>query len=393
MDLPAALAIAADVACLGGGVAGISVAVRFRGEALRDRIAARAAAGREGAILAAARRASEASRISVLAVRDAMWNAIASVAPSVDFFLVYECDDAGTLRCLDARGTRAAYYADALLAENSVLTAAVVRGHHVVIDPRDATAFLHPADRAALVVPLDERPESAALLYIASGDASLAETMPLLAAIADQCAPAYRLAREREADRRRAEYDGLTGLVAPKAFRTRLAQLVEQAERDPRSRLALLFIDTDRFKAWNDTYGHASGDALLRAIAGCILASTRRGEDIAARNGGDEFCAVFTETEKSAAIERADDLRRAIAAIDLDRLTPDGLPARIPVTASIGVAAFPYDATTADGLLELADGAMYRSKHDGRDTVTFCDVDGTLRGVMREVPPSDALTR
>ncbi len=379
------LQIAADLACLAAGCGGIVAAVRFRARAAADRIAARAAGEREAAILAAARRTSEASRISVAAVRDALWSAISTVAPSADLFLVYETGDDGRLRCVDARGARASYYRDAELGAASPLRTAIVAGHHIVARAEDA-AFVHPGDRIAVVVPLDDAPETAVLAYIASGDASLEAAAPLVAAIGDQAAPAYRLAREREADRRRAEYDGLTGLVAPKAFRTRLAQLVARAERDPRARFALLFIDTDHFKAWNDTYGHASGDALLRAIADRIRASTRRDEDLAARNGGDEFCAVFTETEKSLAVERAEDLRRAIATIDLAALTPDRRAASVAVTASIGVAAYPYDARAADALLELGDAAMYRSKHDGRDRVTFRDLDGSLRGVEQAVP-------
>jgi diguanylate cyclase (GGDEF)-like protein len=192
-----------------------------------------------------------------------------------------------------------------------------------------------------------------------------------LVTVVDHASPAYLIAREREDDRRRAEYDGLTGLLTPRAFRQRLSLLVERARFAPLARLALVFVDTDRFKEWNDAYGHACGDALLREIAG-VLRSVATGErDLVARNGGDEFCIVFTETDKATAIERADLLRRRIAAIDCSNLRPDGADAEVHITASLGVAALATDASGASELLECADAAMYHTKQTGRDGVSY----------------------
>jgi diguanylate cyclase (GGDEF)-like protein len=196
------------------------------------------------------------------------------------------------------------------------------------------------------------------------------QSVDRLVTVVDHASPAYLIAREREDDRRRAEYDGLTGLLTPRAFRQRLSLLVERARFAPLARLALVFVDTDRFKEWNDAYGHACGDALLREIAS-VLRSVAAGRDLVARNGGDEFCIVFTETDKATAIERADLLRRRIAAIDCSGLRPAGARGEVRITASLGVAALAADASGASELLECADAAMYHTKQTGRDGVSY----------------------
>jgi diguanylate cyclase (GGDEF)-like protein len=94
------------------------------------------------------------------------------------------------------------------------------------------------------------------------------------------------------------------------------------------------------------------------------------GVDLAARNGGDEFCAVVTDAHKTGAIERAQRFCTAVRATDF------GVRQRI--TASVGVAAFPYDASDCNALLEIADAAMYHSKRSGRDCVSFAAENATF---------------
>jgi diguanylate cyclase (GGDEF)-like protein len=100
------------------------------------------------------------------------------------------------------------------------------------------------------------------------------------------------------------------------------------------------------------------------------------GVDVAARNGGDEFCAILHDVQKIAAIERAHKLCRAVREFDFG--------AGFPITASIGVAAFPYDAGSANELLEVADAAMYHSKRSGRDRVSFAVDRGTYAAYEQE---------
>ena len=347
-------------------------ALRLAAAARAARIALRLARAREAAFVDCARALAGASRVSVDAVRDELARAARSTAPALDGILLYE-EHEGTLTCVYASGERVAYFAGSRIALDDA-TALPVRaraaGHRVTLEDDGARA-LHPGDRAAIAVPLALGEGRACVLVLLARVALERETAERLVMLADHAAPAYAIALEREHDRRRAEYDGLTGLLTPRAFRSRLSALVERARLRPAAALALVFVDTDRFKQWNDGYGHAAGDGLLRELARLLRSAARDDEDLVARNGGDEFCIVFARAEKASAIERAEELRRRIAAARLGN-------AQIAITASIGVAAFPADARGASELLERADAAMYHSKRTGRDAVSYAGVDGAL---------------
>ena len=145
--------------------------------------------------------------------------------------------------------------------------------------------------------------------------------------------------------------------------------------RWPCAHLVLVY----RFKQWNDNYGHASGDALLRELAVLLRAAATEPGDIAARNGGDEFCVVLVDAEKSRAVERAERLRVSIVEADFRGLhAPVASGEEVRISASIGVACFPVDAQSPEALLEKADEAMYHSKKTGRNGVSFFGVDGQL---------------
>ncbi|MBV8750810.1 MAG: GGDEF domain-containing protein [Candidatus Eremiobacteraeota bacterium] len=342
--------------------------------------ALRRACEEHAAFARAAQRLAEAARVSADAVRAEIARAVRAAVPVADGVLVFE-EEEGALRCVAAFGTRFAYYAGVAVAlddEHSLVARARAAGHHVTANA-DGVRPLHPIDAAAIAVPLALGAGRSCVLAVAAQRPFDAGTIARIVALAEQAAPAYGIALDREADRRRAEYDGLTGLLTPRAFRARLGALVERARFVPSARLSLLFVDTDHFKRWNDRYGHAAGDTLLRAVAAALRSAVRAEHDLAARNGGDEFCLVLDGTDKADAIERAEVLRRRIAALDLTALRPaaaDASPVRI--TASIGVAAFPADAASAADLLERADAAMYHSKHTGRDAVAYAAPDGTF---------------
>ncbi len=157
--------------------------------------------------------------------------------------------------------------------------------------------------------------------------------------------------------------DGLTGLMVPRAFRRLLAKEISRAQQSRGPCIALWFVDADSFKRINDRYGHQMGDAVLVALSLLLRAHLRCELDIAARHGGDEFCAMLRGTSKSSAIGRAQQFCDAVRAHDF------GFPTH--VTVSIGVATFPEDAASASALLEAADAAMYRSKRSGGDRVSF----------------------
>jgi len=170
--------------------------------------------------------------------------------------------------------------------------------------------------------------------------------------------------------------DGLTGLFHQTHFRDVLNQMFAQFERSG-SPLSLLFLDMDNFKATNDTYGHAIGDQVLRAM-GRLLDNREsnqegqqwwRASDVTARYGGEEFAVLLPDTSREGALVFAERLRQRIMAIGLLPELATQQASLFPLTASIGVASFPTDATTAAELLRAADSAMYVAKHAGKNCV------------------------
>jgi diguanylate cyclase (GGDEF)-like protein len=333
------------------------------------------------------RRIGLAATRSVGDVRAELDAAIRRVAPAIDSVLIFDEED-GDLVCVAAAGARVMYFAGVRITRGELRTLpaqALARGHRAVIGEGGARGF-HPADVFAVAVPLLREAGGASVVYAAAPCAVDDATLEAIVTLADHAGFAYALAHEREAYLRRAEYDALTGLLSPRALRERLALAIERARFAPLARVALLFVDTDHFKRWNDTYGHAGGDALLRALAR-VLRAACGSEDLVARNGGDEFCIVFADTEKSRAVERAEAVRRAIATLDLTALRSDAAPADVTISASIGVAAYPADAVTPSELLERADEAMYHSKRSGRNAVSYFGLDGALVcGTRTSVP-------
>ncbi len=156
--------------------------------------------------------------------------------------------------------------------------------------------------------------------------------------------------------------DALTGLPNRRAFRRALEQDARLARRDG-SRLALLMIDLDRFKAINDTFGHEAGDDAL-AMAGGVLRDQIRPNDFVARHGGEEFTVILRDTNVDEAFAAAERLRRS-----LELNVTLGGKGPIPLSASIGVAAASGDEVDEAGLLKLADRSLYEAKSGGRNCV------------------------
>lgn len=160
-----------------------------------------------------------------------------------------------------------------------------------------------------------------------------------------------------------ATHDGLTGLLNHREFQRRLQIEVERARRYQHP-LSLLMIDIDHFKKFNDTYGHQSGDIVLRVLAEQMRQGVRT-VDYSARYGGEEFAIILPEMPASSAIAVAERLRKSIASQStaLDR------GQTVNITVSIGVATFPEDADSNDKLIAAADRALYAAKSAGRNRV------------------------
>lgn len=159
-----------------------------------------------------------------------------------------------------------------------------------------------------------------------------------------------------------ATHDALTGLYNRRHFMEVLDKEISRALRHERD-LALCIIDVDLFKPVNDTFGHIAGDEVLRRIA-AVLRQYVRGDDIAARIGGEEFAVLLPEGGSPGAVAFAERLREAIAATIF---SPGGQPRQI--TVSVGVAALRPPDTSRSALLAAADAALYRAKHEGRNRV------------------------
>ncbi|MGY1664564.1 histidine kinase N-terminal 7TM domain-containing diguanylate cyclase [Geodermatophilus sp. SYSU D00696] len=159
--------------------------------------------------------------------------------------------------------------------------------------------------------------------------------------------------------------DPLTGLHNRRHLDRALG--ADLASRPRTGRLSVLVVDVDHFKSVNDRLGHAAGDRVLTAVAGTLAGAVREG-DTAARLGGEEFVLVLPGAGREQALERAEQVRRAVAA---GRVPVDG--ERVGVTVSIGVAVCPADGTSAAALLEAADRALYTAKATGRDRVVAAD--------------------
>ncbi|WP_132999623.1 sensor domain-containing diguanylate cyclase [Luteimonas arsenica] len=218
---------------------------------------------------------------------------------------------------------------------------------------------------STLCVPLTAHGETLGMLH-ASGPAGGGEDdndAAIIELLGEQLAIAIANLRLRETLRQQSLRDPLTGLFNRRYFEESLRRETLRCERK-RLPLALLVLDVDHFKAFNDSHGHSAGDAVL-AHVGRSIASLVRVEDLACRYGGEEFTIVMPEAGAESAVARAAAIRRAVSQSTIEH---NGRTLG-PVTLSIGVAAFPRDGVTPELLFEVADAALYRAKAEGRNRV------------------------
>jgi diguanylate cyclase len=171
------------------------------------------------------------------------------------------------------------------------------------------------------------------------------------------------LQRDLDDVRRESLLDPLTKISNRKSFDEGLARAIAEADGD--QPLCLMLVDIDYFKKFNDTYGHQTGDQVLRLVA-MTLKSNIKGKDLAARYGGEEFAAILPYTDLEGAVIAAENIRKAIQAKELLKRSTNEKLGRI--TASFGVAIF-HAEDTAASLIERADQCLYAAKHAGRNRV------------------------
>jgi diguanylate cyclase (GGDEF)-like protein len=178
--------------------------------------------------------------------------------------------------------------------------------------------------------------------------------------------------REREAELHRANErladlaskDGLTGIANRRGFDEQFAVEWNRTKRSAGS-IALIVLDVDHFKKFNDRYGHLAGDACLQRVAACLGRIARRAGDFAARTGGEEFALLLPGTDLSVAAAIGEAVRLEIEALNIaHESSPEGR-----VTVSVGVAACRAVSDDKESLVDLADSALYRAKRAGRNRV------------------------
>jgi diguanylate cyclase (GGDEF)-like protein len=168
------------------------------------------------------------------------------------------------------------------------------------------------------------------------------------------------LQSENETLAHQASHDSLTGLPNRAFFEGRLIRALRNANK-LNERLAVLFLDSDRFKEINDNFGHAAGDAVLVAVATRVRAQLRE-EDLVARLGGDEFAVLLSPLHKTADAERIAD--KILASMEAPIPLPGGT--HVLTSLSIGIAVYPDHGVTPGTLLHAADAAMYQAKRVSR---------------------------
>jgi diguanylate cyclase (GGDEF)-like protein len=166
--------------------------------------------------------------------------------------------------------------------------------------------------------------------------------------------------------------DSLSGLKNRRAFDEHLDRVWQQALRDQRS-IAVLMIDIDHFKRYNDAFGHQGGDTALRSVAQAIQEFARRPLDLAARFGGEEFAVILYDLPLTHVKDMAERMRLRVQDLGLN-WREAGTAAEQPLSVSIGVGlATPTTGRSAQGAIQLADEALYEAKHAGRNRIAVKD--------------------
>lgn len=246
---------------------------------------------------------------------------------------------------------------------------ALRRGEMHILDGEDhalACRHLHDwKETSSLCVPIVAQGNVLGILHLENhGQKSIGGTERSLANnLATQIALAMASVRLRDTLRNLSVRDPLTGLFNRRYMEESLQREIATAQRKNRS-LAIVIFDLDYFKKFNDTFGHETGDFLLREVGNLLSRKSRIG-DIACRFGGEEFVMIYPEAPPEIAIQLANQLREAIAALKLQHF---GKPLG-QVSASFGLAFYPVHGNTGDELLRAADKALYEAKAAGRNRV------------------------
>ena len=220
-------------------------------------------------------------------------------------------------------------------------------------------------------VPLVAQGETLGILHVSNGPSGhgkanedrMTDKFRLTKNFAENIGLAIANLKLKDAMRNMSIRDPLTGLFNRRYAEESMAQEIVRAKRQS-TQLAVMMLDIDHFKQFNDNFGHDGGDAVLREL-GVYLKKEVRGSDVACRYGGEEFLLLLSSTTMEGARMRAEHLRDGVKLLGV-RHARENLGM---ITISVGMAVFPDHASEADALVKAADIALYQAKRGGRDRV------------------------
>ncbi|MBN1365669.1 MAG: diguanylate cyclase [Syntrophaceae bacterium] len=217
--------------------------------------------------------------------------------------------------------------------------------------------------KSALCTPIMSKGQLSGILYMENNrsvDTFTPERLEILKNFSAQAAISIENARLFEL----ATTDGLTKLYVHRYFHILLDRELQQSIRHNKE-FALVMMDIDNFKDFNDTYGHQLGDTVLRSVARTV-SNNLRTDDIAARYGGEEFVIILPKTDIQQAMIIAEKIRASVAALEIFHKSK-----KLHVTISVGVSIFPKHGEEKELLIYAADKALYTSKHSGKNCVNM----------------------
>jgi diguanylate cyclase (GGDEF)-like protein len=243
-----------------------------------------------------------------------------------------------------------------VLNSQPVIQTDLLRNHRFIEDMR----LLEEGVRSYILAPLNSRGRSVGVLALGSNQphSYSQQSLTVLQPLLDSAALALENVRLFQKTREMSITDEVTPLYNFRFFHQLLDRELRLVDRY-HSVLSLIFLDLDRFKPINDQHGHLRGSRVLREVGFLVRACVRDG-DYPARYGGDEFCVIMPQTDRDVAFGMAEKIRLSIE--EHVFLQEEGINARLGL--SYGIATYPTDALTKEGLIRLADARMYADKDD-----------------------------
>jgi diguanylate cyclase (GGDEF)-like protein len=261
--------------------------------------------------------------------------------------------------------------------EPALFEAVLQRRHPIVIDGSQGLPQMDAEASLQIAVPLHSDAGPIGVLVADSNDRreTIRSDMIMLSNLAKSAVVAIENASLHRQVARMANYDGVTDLYNHRYFQERIREMLRLT--GGRESVSLLMVEIDKFKKYNDTFGHRQGDTALYSLSRALEQSTQHLDGLVARYGGDEFVVILPAVGRESALQVARQIQSQVYEVVTELLARQNLP---PVMLSIGVATYPDDAQDAGSLIEAADQAMYVVKHSGGNRVHAYSAPKTTQG-------------